>query len=434
MKKLILSLALLISAGGVFAQELTKEEKAALKAAKKEAKLQLREATTLYDALMAKIKEQKATEDEIVAECKKGQAMMQKALSLNVLEKDDLSNAYRLSAEFAGKPHNILVAKASAKQPFDTVFFFDNLKVMAGSLDQELKTTEVKKGEYGNEKQLASKKTALEQSATHFIYAAQFESDCKRFERSMEAYDIALNYPKYYSSVDPNLELRVSKEQIAYYAYYNAFNAKKFDMMDKYYDQAIKFEQGAEGVKQAKIQAYLEKGDTASWAKYLHEITLADPVKNSDYIQMLLSYNQKLGKDKMVAYADEVLKVNPDILIANYGKAFALFSSEKYDEALVYYKKCSELKPDYYDAWYQCGLCKFRKALALNATVSSIKDQKQAKAALEQTKTLFGEAIPFFEKARECTPDEPQKWAYELKQCYTVTGQSAKAAEMDKLL
>ena len=46
--------------------------------------------------------------------------------------------------------------------------------------------------------------------------------------------------------------------------------------------------------------------------------------------------------------------------------------------------------------------------------------------------TLAG--IPFFEKARECAPDEPMKWAFELRQCYSVTGQAAKAAEMDKLL
>ena len=96
--------------------------------------------------------------------------------------------------------------------------------------------------------------------------------------------------------------------------------------------------------------------------------------------------------------------------------------------------KSTEIKPTYYDAWYQAGLCKFRQALAKNATVSSIKNQVKAKATLEETKKMFGEAIPYFEKARECTPDEPQKWAYELKQCYSVTGQAAKAAEMDKLL
>ena len=66
--------------------------------------------------------------------------------------------------------------------------------------------------------------------------------------------------------------------------------------------------------------------------------------------------------------------------------------------------------------------------------MSNIKNQVKAKATLEEVKKMCGEAIPYFEKARECTPDEPQKWAYELKQCYSVTGQAAKAAEMDKLL
>ena len=79
-------------------------------------------------------------------------------------------------------------------------------------------------------------------------------------------------------------------------------------------------------------------------------------------------------------------------------------------------------------------LAKYKQALALNATVSTIKNQTEAKKALEKTKGLFGEAIPYFEKARECAPDEPMKWAFELRQCYSVTGQAAKAAEMDKLL
>ena len=72
--------------------------------------------------------------------------------------------------------------------------------------------------------------------------------------------------------------------------------------------------------------------------------------------------------------------------------------------------------------------------MELNSTISNIKNQKLAKETLEKTKALFGEAIPYLEKARECAPDEPHKWAFELKQCYTVTGQSAKAAEMDALL
>jgi len=148
----------------------------------------------------------------------------------------------------------------------------------------------------------------------------------------------------------------------------------------------------------------------------------------------LLAYYQKSGMDKMVEYADAVLAVDPNVYIANYGKAYVLFATNKYDDALVLYKKCAEIKSDSYDSWYQCGLCKYRQALDLNNTISSIKNRVKAQETLEKTKTLFAEALPFFEKARECMPDDPEKWAYELKQCYTVTGNAAKASEMSKLI
>jgi tetratricopeptide (TPR) repeat protein len=188
------------------------------------------------------------------------------------------------------------------------------------------------------------------------------------------------------------------------------------------------------------VESFRERGDTVAWANYVRNMTIAEPKANESYIQMLIAYYLKKDKEAgaesnlMLPYVDEIIAKDPNVLIAHYGKAYKLFESEKYDEAFEVYKKCTELKSDYYDAWYQCGLCKYRKALALNATVSSIKNQVEAKKALEKTKELFGEAIPYFEKARECTPNEPQKWAFELRQCYTVTGQSEKAAEMDKLL
>jgi tetratricopeptide (TPR) repeat protein len=136
----------------------------------------------------------------------------------------------------------------------------------------------------------------------------------------------------------------------------------------------------------------------------------------------------------MMEYVDAIIAADPNVLMAHYGKAYKLFEQEKYDDALAAYKKCTELKSDYYDAWYQCGLCKYRQALAINAKVSSIKNQVEAKKTLESARSLFGDAIPYFEKARECAPDDPNKWAFELRQCYNVTGQKEKAEEMDKLL
>ena len=431
MKKIIISLALLFSVGNIMAQ--TPEEKAALKEAKKEAKTLISEAQKIKDYIDPKIQDKSATEPEIMEKCSKGIELVQKALATKGVDEKKLGETYKMMADFAQPVNNILIGLAGNKAPLDTLLFYNNLNVLTDGIYNEVKNTKLEKGEYGNENYLKAKKVNLASCGVYYIYAGQFlaQSNAKL---SMEAYDKAMNYAQTYPEVADMVKLPISDAQIAYYAYYAAYNAKMYDAMDKYYEKALGFEQGADGVKQVKIHSYLEKGDTIAWANYLREATVKEPAKNADYVQMLLSYYQKQGKDKMIEYADAILAVDPNLYIANYGKAYAMFASNKYDEAFALYKKCAELKSDSYDSWYQCGLCKYREALEINNTISSIKNQQKAKETLEKTKKLFADAIPFFEKARECTPDEPEKWAYELKQCYSVTGNAAKASEMSKLI
>ena len=435
MKKTIISMAMLLSVSTIMGQV----DKAALKQAQKEAKAQMTEAQKINEAITAKINEKTATEEEIMSECKKGQALIRKAIKSGAIAENKLGEAYKISADFALQPHNLMLNHAVNKEPFDTAFFYSNLKVMTGALQGEIKNTKVTKGETGNENYIKSKIYNLAQCGDYYIYAAQFNSECGKFDKALESFEIAMNYTKIYPEVADKAKLRIPNEQIAYYAFHTAHEGKLYDKMDALYEQALKFEEGAVGTKQVKVASYLERGDSAAWAGYIREMTVKEPKANEDYVQMLIGYYLKKEKESgndnlLLPYVNEVIAADPNILMAHYGKAYKYFESEKYDEAFEAYLKCTEIKPDYYDAWYQCGLCKYRKALALNSTVSSIKNQAEAKKTLEKTKGLFGEAIPYFEKARECAPDDPQKWAFELRQCYNVTGQAAKAAEMDKLL
>ncbi|MBQ6190723.1 MAG: hypothetical protein IJK51_00310 [Bacteroidaceae bacterium] len=436
MKKIMISMALLLSVGTIMGQV----DKAALKQLQKEAKAQVAEAQKINEAITAKINEKTATEEEIMSECKKAQALVRKAIKGGGVAENKLGEAYKTLVEMTFQPHNIMLQHAVNKEPFDTAFFYTNLKSMTDALQGEVKNTKVTKGEAGNEAHIKNRLANLAQCGDYYIYAAQFNSECGKKDKALEAFDIAMNYTKKYPEVADKAQLRIPNEQIAYYAFHTAHEGKMYDKMDALYDEAVKFAEGALGTKQVRASSYLERGDSTAWANYVRDLTLAEPKANEDFIQMLIAYYLKKDKEAgpdsnlMMPYADEILAKDPNILIAQYGKAYKYFESEKYDEAFAAYHKCAEIKDDYYDAWYQCGLCKYRQALALNATVSSIKNQTEAKKTLERTKALFGEAIPFFEKARECAPDEPMKWAFELRQCYSVTGQAAKAAEMDKLL
>lgn len=439
MKKTILSLAMLILAGGAMAQTDKAAAKAAAKAlkeAKKEAKTQMDEALKIKDAIYLKVqdKEKPATAEEVFTECKKGLDLINKALASGHIEEKKLGEGYKICSELANLPHNLYIEAASKKQPLDTANYYLNLKLLTDAMHNELKYTEKKTGETGNEKYLQGKQDNLAKSVVYYIYAAQFESDCKRYVTALEAYDIALNYGNRYPVVANQINLGVESSQIAYYAFHAAHDAKMYKEMDKYYDLAITFEQGAKHTEQVRLMSYQEQGDTLTWATKVREICLKDPAANEDYIQILSAYYQKKNPEDMGKFADEILANNPDIYIANYARAFVYFQAAKYDDALKYYKKCTEIKPDDYNSWYQCGLCKYRQAYDLNSTISNIKNQVEAKKTKEKTIALFGEAIPYFEKAREVSPNEPQNCAYELRTCYSAVGKAAEAAEMDKLL
>jgi len=432
MKKIIISLALLFSVGNIMAQ--TPEEKAALKEAKKEAKTCLTEAQKIKDEMEPKVNDKSASNSEVIEKYSKGIDFVQKALNTKTIEEKKLGETYKMMADFSLSINNILIGDASNKIAFDTLCFYNNLMTLTESIHKELKYTKPVSGEYGNEAALKMKKVNLASCGVYYIYAAQFLAETNHPDMALGAYETAMNYKKIYPEVADLVNIPIGEAQIAYYAFHTAHNAKMFDAMDKYYEKALEFPEGAEGTKQVKVMSYLEKGDSTAWANYLREETLKNPSKNEDYIQMLLAYYQKFGMDKMAEYADAILTVDPNLYIANYGKAHVLFATGKYDEAFELYKKCTEIKNDSYDSWYQSGLCKYRKALDLNNTISSIKNRVKAQETLENTKKLFAEAIPFFEKARECMPDEPERWAHELKQCYTVTGNAAQAAEMSKLI
>lgn len=436
MKKIMLSMALLLSVGTVMGQV----DKAALKAAQKEAKALVAEAQKIDQALTAKINEKTASAEEILSECKKGQSLIRKAIKSGGIAENKLGEAYKTYADFAQFPNNVMLNLSQNKQPLDTAFFYSNLKTLTSALQGEIKNTKITKGDAGNENYIKGKKSALAQCSNFFLYAAQLFSETDNHEKALDAFETAMNYKKLYPEVADMVNFQIPDEQISFYAFHTAHEGKMYDKMDALYEQAMQFAESAETTRNVMLESYRERGDTTAWANKVREVTIENPAANDTYIQMLIAYYLKKDKEAgegsnlMMPYVDEVLAKDPNILIAQYGKAFKYFDSEKYDEAFEAYKKCTEIKPDYYDAWYQCGLCKYRQALALNSTISSIKNQTEAKKALEKTKGLFGEAIPFFEKARECAPDEPMKWAFELRQCYSVTGQAAKAAEMDKLL
>lgn len=99
------------------------------------------------------------------------------------------------------------------------------------------------------------------------------------------------------------------------------------------------------------------------------------------------------------------------------------------------YSKAIELKPDYFDAYYNLGAMYFNQGAELANKANAIAPSKikEYDAAKAKADTKFKEAQPFLEKAYELNSKDVSTLT-SLKQLYARTGELKKAEEMKKAL
>lgn len=462
MKKILFSLAALMFASAMFAQ--TPEEKAAAKAAAKaekeanKAALKLLESgLKFFDEADAKFKEinsptfgqyekdaakkaamKEAAQLEIIDKCREGEPIVAEALATGRIPEKKLFDAWYKRDFMISQLMNAELSKAQNDIPFDTA------KVCQYAIDiAEACHNQIKYGDPKDDVQkniLVAVGTKFPGIHTYHAYATQFQIQNNNLKAACECFENYKNFPNKYPEVASSEKVQnpmYPYAQFAFNIYYTAYNEKDYATMAKYYDEALTYddEQSQEFVRQSGVQVYLQKGDTVGWANACKEMIMKNPSSETaeTYIQNLLAYYSKQGTKQMEAFADEVLAEVPLSKIANYGKGFALFTAAKYEEALKYYAKTVEIDPDYMEGNYQCGTCLYNIGKNNFNTIRDKKYTSQAAAdkdAETKVKTYFRQALPYFEKVRELEPNDPSRWAGELKIIYGNLGMKQKAAEL----
>ncbi|MEP7171112.1 MAG: tetratricopeptide repeat protein, partial [Bacteroidota bacterium] len=99
------------------------------------------------------------------------------------------------------------------------------------------------------------------------------------------------------------------------------------------------------------------------------------------------------------------------------------------------YQKSIDLKPDYFDAYYNLGAMYFNEAADLANKANNIAPgkQKEYDEAKAKAEAKFREAEPFLEKAYKLNPKDKSTLT-SLKQIYVRIGKLAKAEEIKKAL
>ena len=464
MKKIFLSMLMLVAASAAFAQmtpeekAALKEQQAALKAAQKEAKGQMSEGIKLRDEIELIVT---ANQTEVAKAAKADMSIVEKnnatikqkaqeanqllltALNSGHIAQKSLFNANKALDDVSSRLLNPELELAAKHQTFDTLAFAKAVDGVCTGCYGQL--------ENGNPKDELQKPVLIQAGnkmpklMTYYAYLSMFYAETKNLDGAMAALDNYANFGKKYPRVADaeavkNPQYPVS--QIAFNVYLTAYNQKRFEVCEKYYDLACQYpdEQSHTFVLSSRPQIYLQQGDTLNWAKALESMIDDNPdSQNADIAtQNLLAHHSKHGAKAMEAFADRLLAKYPNNKMANYGKGHSLFMQEKYMEALDYFKKTIEADPEFVEGYNMCGMSLYRDAG--NNYFTKIEGKKfkttaELNAAEEKlVKGPYREAAGYFESCREKASDKPELWAGPLQTIYRNLGEKAKAAELDVYL
>lgn len=461
MKKILFTIALALFTGSVMAQ--TPEEKAAAKAAKaalKEATKQANkklsdgmacatEVQTLYQAIQMEQQKGESSNDKLIAENEAkiqtvsldGIELLTEALSTEYIKDSKKFQAYKALDDMATMILNSELVKASKKEPYDRASLASSIFAITDACHGQL--TYGKEDDQMQNVILQAVKLKFPKTHAYYAYLCQFCIEAKDMDGAEKALDAYVNFPVKYPEVADN-ELIKNPEypasQFAFNIFFTAYNEKNYELMNKYYDLALQFDNkdSHNFVLRAKPQMYKDQGKTEEWIAAMKEMIALSPDNEVGEIgmQQLMSHYNKIGNEAIDAYTKELVEKYPNNRVANYCRGFAFYAKNDFNNAITFFQKSVDIDPNYADGVYNCAYCYYQNALEKARAISGKKMKSPAaiKAAEEEVKSLFAKAAPYFERYRELETKDPSKWAAPLKVIYNNTGEKEKAAEMDAYL
>jgi tetratricopeptide (TPR) repeat protein len=210
--------------------------------------------------------------------------------------------------------------------------------------------------------------------------------------------------------------------------------AKQYDKAIAYYGRINSFGNSKDGLTYLQLsRAHKAKGDTATSLKVIQEGRTKFPDDAALVTDELNIYLQG-GKDKE---AETMLKVaiekDPNNHILHFASGTIYDKLGNRANALAAYQKAIEIKPDYFDAYYNLGAVYFNEGKRLQDIANNEKDNKKYEAGKKLADAEFEKALPVLEKALALLPDDVST-LQSLKQLYFRMGLTEKYNEVKKRL
>jgi tetratricopeptide (TPR) repeat protein len=376
MKKIILSLILLISFTFSFAQKqnVSKAKNEALKdkpdftAAREAIKLALKDSTT-----------------------------------------KNLAETWYVAGLIGNKQNELLYQSALLNQPFDTIakgkaiLESYNYFMEANKLDQAPDAKGKVKPKYT--KDIRSKLTDYYKIQQNLISYGAHLFEKKNYEGAYNTFAVFLEIPKL-PLMNNEIKMDSTYNMITYYAAVSASNANLHDKSIALYESLKDKKYETQNVYQLLYEQYMDQKDSVNAVKVLKDGFEKFP-SNAWFLQNLINYYifSKKTQDALT-YLNSAIEKEPNMPQYRYVKGNLDEAVGNYDAALASFDKAIELDPAMSDAYAGKGRLYYNKAVKMAEEANKIKDVKLYNAESKKVDDMFKQSIPFFKKAAELNPKE----------------------------
>ena len=379
MKKVVLSVVMLLVAGFAFAQEKA-------------------------------VKEAKKIAAGVNPDFAKAEQLINGALTNP--ETKDQAETWNVAGFIQRRQSEKQMESAYLRQPYDTMQVYKSALEMCKYYLKcdELAQIPNEKGKIKNKYRKANAAAIKGERGNLINGGIQFFNEEKNKE-ALEYFGMYVSLPSQpMFAEDEEIKADTLLPQIAYYASLAAMKMEDYPSVLKYAPVAQDDKEVGKYAMEFVSTALKAEGDTAKWIVSLQEGVKKYPEHSFFFGNLIDYYSSSKKFDEAMAFADEMIAKDPSNPFNTDVKGYLYHNMEDYDKALEFYKKTTELDPNYAEAYSNIGLIYCLKAQDYSEKATSdVNDPKYAED-MAKLKTFYEEAKPYYEKARQLKPDQKDLW------------------------
>lgn len=351
----------------------------------------------------------------------------------------DLAYAFNLAGNIESRLMQPEIEKAARKEVLDTALFVESLTKAVEYFEKSdaYDMTPDKKGKVKAEYHENNKKM-VGQMMEYFAYVGQFCNQNGDREGSFRAFKKYIEMPKspVFNEHESDSLYQKNEEmynRIGYFAAMLAYELKDYDAVLDLAHYAIADSASRSDGYLMKLQAHLQKKDTAAWVATSRE-AIAQVDDNPSFCQNLLYYYNLHGdKEAARELGDELVKVAPGNKIAWYARGCVRMDTfHEYAAAREDFDKAIELDEYFMEALLNKGVSYVNELISLDLNTDT--RSAEYKQTLETAHSYYKQALPLFEKVQALVPDRPNLWANQLRNIYYNLEMNDKAKEMEAVV